>query len=106
MEDEDIVGDFRRAKRGRETPLQEAGETTPTPRGVTRTFIPSPYGWTERINIGSRQDELDPANLEKLPTPSAIAVTSVHKYWTSTWVKTVDNAELLEMLKLAEMYTS
>ncbi|KAL2509021.1 hypothetical protein Fot_32668 [Forsythia ovata] len=50
--------------------------------------------------------ELDLAILEKLPISSAIAAASVHKYWTSAWEKAADNAELLEMLKLAEMYTS
>ncbi|KAL2455779.1 hypothetical protein Fot_57305 [Forsythia ovata] len=62
--------------------------------------------WTECINIGSRQDELDPTILEKLLAPSAIAVASVHKYWTSTWAKVMDKADLLEYLKLAEMSTA
>ncbi|KAL2520069.1 Uncharacterized protein Fot_23992 [Forsythia ovata] len=53
-----------------------------------------------------RQDELDPTVLGKLPAPAAIAAASVHKYWTSAFEKAADNAELMELLKLAEMYTS
>ncbi|KAL2488345.1 hypothetical protein Fot_41637 [Forsythia ovata] len=41
-----------------------------------------------------------------LPAPTVIAVASVHKYWTSAFVKTADNTELIELLKLVEMYTS
>ncbi|KAL2529617.1 hypothetical protein Fot_22218 [Forsythia ovata] len=44
--------------------------------------------------------------LGKLPAPAAIAAASVNKYWTFTFGKAVDNAELMELLKLAEMYTS
>ncbi|KAL2514210.1 hypothetical protein Fot_28181 [Forsythia ovata] len=103
MEDKDNAVDSRRVKRGRMTPPQEIRESTSPPQGMMQTSIPTPYGWTERINIGSRHDELDPAILEKLPTLSAMAATSVHKYWTSAWAKTVDNADLSEMIKMAEM---
>ncbi|KAL2500603.1 hypothetical protein Fot_34451 [Forsythia ovata] len=65
--------------------------------------LPGKY---EYINIGSRQDELDPTVLGKLPLPAAIAMASVHKYWTSTFGKAADDAELTELLKLAKMYTS
>ncbi|KAL2553532.1 Uncharacterized protein Fot_07151 [Forsythia ovata] len=106
MEVKDIVRDFQKTKRGQKTPLRETGETTFPPRGTTRTSISFLHSWTERINIRSSQDEIDPDILEKLLAPSAIAAASVHKYWTSSWAKTADNAELLEMLKLAEMYTS
>ncbi|KAL2494211.1 hypothetical protein Fot_37968 [Forsythia ovata] len=60
----------------------------------------------EYINIGSCRDELDPTVLGKLPPPAAIAVASVHKNWTFTFEKAADDAELMELLKLAEMYTS
>ncbi|KAL2500508.1 FAS1 domain [Forsythia ovata] len=65
-----------------------------------------PPGKCEYINIGSRRDQLDPVVLGKLLTPVATAVASVHKYWTSAFGRAVDNAELTELLKLAEMYTS
>ncbi|KAL2493621.1 hypothetical protein Fot_37378 [Forsythia ovata] len=59
-----------------------------------------PPGKYEYINIGSRQDKLNPTVLGKLPSPAANAAASVHKYWTSAF------GELTELLKLAEMYTS
>ncbi|KAL2559153.1 hypothetical protein Fot_03892 [Forsythia ovata] len=73
---------------------------------MSRTSIPLPPGKYEYNNIGSRQDELDPTVLGKLLAPAAIAAASVHKYWTSAFAKAVDNVELMELLKLAEMYTS
>ncbi|KAL2549732.1 hypothetical protein Fot_11262 [Forsythia ovata] len=106
MEDEDVVEDSKKAKRSRETPPKKVGETIISSRGATRTFIPSPYSWTEHINIGSHLDELDPAILQKLPIPSTMVAASVYKYWTSAWVKVMNNADLLETLKLAEMNTS
>ncbi|KAL2545033.1 Uncharacterized protein Fot_14266 [Forsythia ovata] len=71
--------------------------------GAFHTLVPPPV---ECINIGFRVDELDPTILGKLPASAAIVAASVHKYWTSTFGKAADNAELLELLKLAEMYTS
>ncbi|KAL2552316.1 hypothetical protein Fot_05935 [Forsythia ovata] len=59
-------------------------------------FLPSTAGSSVSI-LGSRQDELDPAILEKLPVPSAIAATSIHKYWTSAWAKA--GAEDIEELR-------
>ncbi|KAL2544528.1 hypothetical protein Fot_13761 [Forsythia ovata] len=44
--------------------------------------------------------------LGKLPPAVSIAVTSVHKYWTSAFGKAADTAEVTELVKLAEMYTS
>ncbi|KAL2549794.1 hypothetical protein Fot_11324 [Forsythia ovata] len=77
MQDEDSMEDSRKAKRGQETPLQRVRENTPHPRGTTQTSIPPFYSWAENINIGSRQDELDPAILVKLLVLSAIAAASV-----------------------------
>ncbi|KAL2513994.1 hypothetical protein Fot_27965 [Forsythia ovata] len=77
---------------------------TPKTIGGTPTLLPPDK--YEYINIGSRRDKLDPTVLEKLPAPAAIAATLVHKYWTSAFSKAADNAELIELLKLAEMYTS
>ncbi|KAL2493684.1 Uncharacterized protein Fot_37441 [Forsythia ovata] len=68
-----------------------------------RTPVPPPI---ERINIGCRQDELDPMVLGKLLALAAIAAASIHKYWTFAFGKATDNAELIELLKLTEMYTS
>ncbi|KAL2489332.1 hypothetical protein Fot_42624 [Forsythia ovata] len=71
--------------------------------GAFRTLVPP---LVECINIGFRRDELNPTILGKLPAPAAIATASVHKYWTSAFEKAADNTELMELLKLAEMYTS
>ncbi|KAL2522138.1 Uncharacterized protein Fot_26061 [Forsythia ovata] len=60
----------------------------------------------EYINIGARQDKLDPSVVEKLSSAVALAATSVHKYWTSSFGKAVDTAEVMELMKLAEMYIS
>ncbi|KAL2494172.1 hypothetical protein Fot_37929 [Forsythia ovata] len=69
----------------------------------------------QELRAGSRRpgrprlpflDKLDPTVLGKLPPAVAIAATSVHKYWTSTFGKAADTAEVTELMKLAEMYTS
>ncbi|KAL2521141.1 hypothetical protein Fot_25064 [Forsythia ovata] len=50
-----------------------------------RASASSPPGKYEYINIGSRQDKLDPTVLGKLPPPAANAAALVHKYWTSAF---------------------
>ncbi|KAL2489025.1 hypothetical protein Fot_42317 [Forsythia ovata] len=65
-----------------------------------------PLGKYEYINIGSRQDKLDPTILGKLPPAVANAAASVHKYWTSAFGKATETTEVTELLKLAEMYSS
>ncbi|KAL2538716.1 Uncharacterized protein Fot_20107 [Forsythia ovata] len=81
-------------------PKVESGEQ------ASRTLVSPSPGRREYINIGARQDELDPSVVEKLPSAIALAATSVHKYWTSSFGKAVDTAEVTELMKLAEMYTS
>ncbi|KAL2538247.1 hypothetical protein Fot_19638 [Forsythia ovata] len=73
---------------------------------ATHVSASPPLGKYEYINIGSRQDKLDPTVLGKLPPPVANAAASVHKYWTSAFRKVTETAEVTELLKLAEMYTS
>ncbi|KAL2552723.1 hypothetical protein Fot_06342 [Forsythia ovata] len=68
--------------------------------------FPDSSDWMQRINIGSRQDELDPIILERLPPLSAMAVASVHKYWTSVWAKATEGADLSKLIKMAEMNTA
>ncbi|KAL2501638.1 hypothetical protein Fot_35486 [Forsythia ovata] len=89
---------------GRQSGKRKAG--TESREEVFQAPTSLPPGKYEYINIGSRRDELDPTVLGKLPSPAAKAVASIHKYWTSTFEKAVNNAELTELLKLAEMYTS
>ncbi|KAL2557667.1 Uncharacterized protein Fot_02406 [Forsythia ovata] len=72
---------------------------------ASRTSVSLPPGRCEYINIGARQDKLDPSVVEKLPSAVALAATSVHKYWTSSFGKAVDTAEVTELIKLVEMYT-
>ncbi|KAL2494068.1 hypothetical protein Fot_37825 [Forsythia ovata] len=81
-------------------PKVESGEQ------ASRTPVSPPPGRREYINIGARQDELDPSVVEKLPSAVALVATSVHKYWTSPFGKAVDTVEVTELMKLAEMYTS
>ncbi|KAL2521364.1 hypothetical protein Fot_25287 [Forsythia ovata] len=81
-------------------PKVESGEQ------ASRTSVSPPPGRCECINIGAHQDKLDPSVVEKLPSAVALAATSVHKYWISSFGKAVDTAEVTELMKLAEMYTS
>ncbi|KAL2521384.1 hypothetical protein Fot_25307 [Forsythia ovata] len=55
-------------------PKVESGEQ------ASRTPVSLPLGRREYINIGSRQDKLDPSVVDKLPSMVALAATSVHKY--------------------------
>ncbi|KAL2501693.1 hypothetical protein Fot_35541 [Forsythia ovata] len=96
-----LMGPAPSAKSSRQSGKRKA--ETDSREGAFQTLVSPPV---ERINIEFRQDELDPTVLEKLPTSAAIAAASVHKYWTSTFRKAVDNVKLTELLKLAEMYTS
>ncbi|KAL2494311.1 Ribonuclease [Forsythia ovata] len=73
---------------------------------ASRTSMSPPPGRYEYINIGAHQDKLDPSVLGKLPPAVALAAASVHKYWTSSFGKAADTAEVTELIKLAEMYTS
>ncbi|KAL2507737.1 Uncharacterized protein Fot_31384 [Forsythia ovata] len=73
---------------------------------ASRTPVSPPSGRREYINIGTHQDKLDPSAVDKLPSAVALAATSVHKYWTSSFGKAVYTAEVTELMKLAEMYTS
>ncbi|KAL2519900.1 hypothetical protein Fot_23823 [Forsythia ovata] len=81
-------------------PKVESGEQ------ASRMPVSLPPGRREYINIGARQDKLDPSVVEKLPSAVVLTATSVHKYWTSSFGKAVDTAEVTKLMKLAEMYTS
>ncbi|KAL2456375.1 hypothetical protein Fot_56895 [Forsythia ovata] len=78
------------------------GDISPQPPVSRTASVPE----IASLQAPEAMDELDPAVLGKLPAPAAIAVASVHKYWTSAFSKATDNAELIEFLKLVEMYTS
>ncbi|KAL2538872.1 hypothetical protein Fot_20263 [Forsythia ovata] len=62
-------------------PGAESGEQ------ASLTSMSPPLGRCEYINIGARQDKMDPTVLGKLPPAVALAATSVHKYWTSAFGK-------------------
>ncbi|KAL2550310.1 TCP domain-containing protein [Forsythia ovata] len=83
-------------------PKVESGEQASR---TSRTSMSPPHGRCEYINIGARQDMLDPSVVENLPPAVAFVATSVHKYWTSSFGKAADTAEVAELMKLAEMYT-
>ncbi|KAL2558918.1 hypothetical protein Fot_03657 [Forsythia ovata] len=59
-----------------------------------------PLGKYEYINIGSRQDKLDPTVLGKLPPSVANTAASVHKYWTSAFGKAAKIVELTEVVEV------
>ncbi|KAL2514882.1 hypothetical protein Fot_28853 [Forsythia ovata] len=86
------------------TPQDTEGSIPAFP-SMVQVLIPDSSDWTECINIGSRQDELDPAILETLLHSSAMAAASIHKYWTSVWTRTMESADLLELIKMVEMNT-
>ncbi|KAL2501838.1 hypothetical protein Fot_35686 [Forsythia ovata] len=69
-------------------PKVEGGEQ------ASQTSVSPPPSRCEYINIGALQDKLDPSVVEKLPSVVALAATSVHKYWTSSFGKAVDTAEM------------
>ncbi|KAL2489693.1 hypothetical protein Fot_42985 [Forsythia ovata] len=73
---------------------------------ASRASASPPLSKYQYINIGFHQDKLDPTVLEKLPPPVANAVAPVHKYWTSAFGNAAETAEVTELLKLVEMYTS
>ncbi|KAL2515399.1 hypothetical protein Fot_29370 [Forsythia ovata] len=73
---------------------------------ASRTSMSLPPSRCKYINIGARQDKLDPSVLGKLPPAVALAATSVYKYWTSAFGKAADIVKVTKSMKLAEMYTS
>ncbi|KAL2494127.1 hypothetical protein Fot_37884 [Forsythia ovata] len=87
----------------RQSVKRKAGAESGEEASWTSTSLP--LGKCEYINIGSRQDKLDPTVLGKLPPVVVIAATSVHKYWTSIFGKAAYTAEVTELVKLAEMLT-
>ncbi|KAL2471637.1 hypothetical protein Adt_39773 [Abeliophyllum distichum] len=87
-------------------PSKKTTESISTSLSATQAPIPDLSDWTEHINIGSHQDELNLSILEKLLPPSAIVAASVHKYWTSVWVRTTKDADLPELIKMVEMNTA
>ncbi|KAL2531995.1 hypothetical protein Adt_05346 [Abeliophyllum distichum] len=97
---------FQKVRRDRGNPSSEAEDHLPKDQGAPQAFTLPPASRNEYINIGSHQDELDPTVLEKLSISIATAVTSVYKYWTFSFEKAIANAELTELLKLAELHTS
>ncbi|KAL2542242.1 hypothetical protein Adt_03220 [Abeliophyllum distichum] len=85
--------------------LQETSGSVPTSPIAAQGLIPNSFDWVERINIRSRQDKLDPAILEKLAPPSTMAAVSVHRYWTSVWMGTVERTDLSKLIKMVKMNT-
>ncbi|KAL2520052.1 hypothetical protein Fot_23975 [Forsythia ovata] len=74
--------------------------------GVSSASFPAGLVPSSKNSKQSGKRKLDPTVLGKLSAPAAIAAASVHKYGTSAFGKAVDNVELTELLKLAEMYIS
>ncbi|KAL2552809.1 hypothetical protein Fot_06428 [Forsythia ovata] len=66
LEDEGDTTVSTRFKRSQMAPQKTTGYITAFP-STMQVSIPDSSDWTECINIGSCQDELNPAILEKLP---------------------------------------
>ncbi|KAL2545669.1 hypothetical protein Fot_14902 [Forsythia ovata] len=79
--------------------LKKLQKSIPISLSATHDPFPDSSDWIERINVGSRQDELDMAILEKLPFPSITAAGSIHN------IRAREGADLLELIKMAEMNT-
>ncbi|KAL2529772.1 hypothetical protein Fot_22373 [Forsythia ovata] len=60
----------------------------------------------QSYQYGSRQNELDPTILDKLPPSSATTAASIHNYWTSIWKRATEGTDLSELIKMAEMNTA
>ncbi|KAL2456126.1 hypothetical protein Adt_46933 [Abeliophyllum distichum] len=96
----------QKVRRDREGPSLEAEDRVPKDRATSQAPTSPPARRTQYINIGGCQGELDPTVLEKLPTAIDMAATSVYRYWTPSFGKAVANADLTELLKLAELHTT
>ncbi|KAL2550146.1 hypothetical protein Fot_11676 [Forsythia ovata] len=70
----------------------------------TRFLLFSRHGLT--FYFSSWMDELDHVILETLPPSSATVAASVHKYWTSVWAMANEGADLLKLIKMAEINTA
>ncbi|KAL2549884.1 hypothetical protein Fot_11414 [Forsythia ovata] len=79
LEDEGDTAGSASFKKGLMAPPQETEGSIPTLPSTVQIPILDSSDWTECINIGSCQDELHPAILEKFLYPSAMATASVHK---------------------------
>ncbi|KAL2464871.1 hypothetical protein Adt_40722 [Abeliophyllum distichum] len=53
--------------------------------------------------VSERHEELSISVMEMLPDHPTIAVASVHRYWTQSWEKTIEEAIVYERLQLAEV---
>ncbi|KAL2517170.1 hypothetical protein Adt_13417 [Abeliophyllum distichum] len=106
LEEEGVVVDSGRVKKSRMILSQKTSKLASTSSTAAQKPLPDSFDWTESINIGSRQDELDPAILEKLPPPFVVAASSIHKYWTFVWARTTEGADLSQLIKMVEMNTA
>ncbi|KAL2542317.1 Plus3 domain-containing protein [Abeliophyllum distichum] len=55
------------------------------------------------IRIYEHREELSASVIEMLPAHPSIVAVSVHRYWTPSWEKIVEEATVLERLQLAEV---
>ncbi|KAL2501275.1 hypothetical protein Fot_35123 [Forsythia ovata] len=60
--------------------------------GVPDVHVSSLLAGVSISTLGPTKTKLDPSVVEKLPPAVALAATSVHKYWTSSFEKATDTA--------------
>ncbi|KAL2513136.1 hypothetical protein Adt_18736 [Abeliophyllum distichum] len=97
---EGLMRDARKARRteeGRRSSPSLDGE----PEGAENST--SAAGQSHRFCISKRHEELPTSVMEMLPAHPLIVVASVHRYWTPSWEKVVEDVTVLERFQLAEV---
>ncbi|KAL2513021.1 hypothetical protein Adt_18621 [Abeliophyllum distichum] len=99
----DAEGFMRDARKVKGT--EEGRRSSPPPDGEPEEAgnSTSSAGQKSHFCISQRRDELSTSVMEMLPTHHAIIAVSVHKYWTQSWEKAVEEATVRKRLQLAEM---
>ncbi|KAL2532432.1 hypothetical protein Adt_05783 [Abeliophyllum distichum] len=97
---EGLMWDARKARR-----TEEGHRSSPSldgePEGAKNSA--SSASQNRRILIFERHEELPALVIEMLPAHPSIVATSVHRYWTPSWEKVVEEATVIERLQLAEV---
>ncbi|KAL2491999.1 hypothetical protein Adt_27627 [Abeliophyllum distichum] len=97
---ESLIRDDRKARR-----TEEGRRSSPSldgkPEGASNSM--SSAGQSRRFRISEHREELPTSVMEMLPAHPSIVAVSVHRYWTPSWEKVVEEVTVLERLQLAEV---